>query len=273
MNEKWTAPKLVVRASETQCQAQASVLAQKLGLTLADDTGQSCAPEPCWELQVARESITLMRADGLSTKIDFLQGKAVRRSQEKSFASQPLARAMGLAKLRKRTPEPLIIDATAGYGLDSWMMASLACKVCMLEASAVLCAMLEHALAVARNQQSNSAANRLSIINTDAIHFLNMPSNPSANIVYLDPMYPASRNSALVKKGMQLLHELIGPDTNGAALLNAALNNADYRVIVKRPKGAAMLAGSENWHGQITNVQSAHTRFDVYHIPATQQTD
>jgi len=58
---------------------------------------------------------------------------------------------------------------------------------------------------------------------------------------------------------------LIGPDNNGAELLNAALNKADYRVVVKRPRGAPQLDGTTNFSGQITEVQSSNTRFDIYH--------
>ena len=222
-----------------------------------------------WVLKLGPDSLQLVRPDGLATHIAFLQGKAVQRSRESNFASQPLARALGLQKLRQndktQNTTPKLIDATAGYGTDGWMMASLGCEVRLVEASPILSAMLDHAL---RKARPNDVANRVSLINANAITYLNNKDNAAADIVYLDPMYPQTRSSALVKKGMQLLHDLVGPDNNGEALLTAALSCATYRVIVKRPKGATQLDGSEYWRGQITQVSSAQTRFDVYHIPA-----
>jgi len=271
----WTPPHIVVRAAEPDTLDEAIKLAQMAGLTVLDtaqsQTGANAADNNPWTLLVKPAALSLVRPDGLSVEIDFVRGKGARRASEASFQSQPLARALGLQKLRKRSSQtPTIIDATAGFGTDGWMMASLGCNVRLLEASPVLSTMLTHALTQALSQASNTSTNAkathrqadqvspahsISVINTNSIEYLNQAGNSGADIIYLDPMYPNTRSKALVKKGMQLLHELIGPDNNGSALLDAALNKADYRVVVKRPRGAPSLAG----------VQSSNTRFDVYH--------
>lgn len=263
----WTAPQIVVRAAEPDCMAEANKLAQLAGLVVDEMAVQD---EPAlkfdsgpWTLLVKTSELSLIRPDGLSIEIDFIHGKAIRRAKEANFKSQPLARALGLQKLRKRSNRtPTIIDATAGFGTDAWMMASLDCQVQLLEASPVLATMLTHAL---NNAHQSGPAHNMSVINTNSVQYLNNEDNPGADIIYLDPMYPQARNKALVKKGMQLLHDLIGPDNNGTQLLSAALNKAIYRVVVKRPRGAPPLAGSENFTGQMTDVQSPHTRFDIYH--------
>lgn len=264
----WTPPDIAIRPATASDLAQARKLSDSLGLPLLDaalnDTSSPSTAQ--WMLIVSPETLTLSRADGLSTSIDFLGGKAAKRTHESGFASQPLARALGLKKLQQINQNPTVIDATAGLGTDGWMMASLQCRVHLLEASPVLCAMLKRAIDIAAERTSDGAAHRLTITNTNAVSYLNNEATSSVNVIYLDPMYPQSRNSALVKKGMQLLHDLAGPDTNGDELLLAALAKADYRVIVKRPKGAALLAGSDKWSGQITNIQSAQTRFDIYHL-------
>lgn len=283
--QKYDQVLVCVLAATPSCQQDAEQLAQQLNLPLADEITNNPRATDYWELKVADNGLSLMRPDGLTTQIDFINGKAVRRAQEKNLASQPLARALGLQKLRKVNPTPSIIDATAGYGTDGWMMASLNCDVRLIEASPILSVMLERAIQTAREHdtgvdllpatsqqvsehtaQTSSTAHKLSVVNADAVSYLNDAATQPSDIVYLDPMYPASRNSALVKKGMQLLHELVGEDKNGSSLLDAALHKAEYRVIVKRPKGAKQLAGTQNWSGQITQVQSAQTRFDVYHM-------
>ncbi len=248
-------PEVFISADDPSCAAQAQRIAAEFGLPLL-----ATPSEPgVWRLQVSSEGLLLLRPDGLSTQINFVSGKARQRSQEANFKSQPLARALGLQKLRKKiNTQPDIIDATAGFGTDGWMMACLDTHVRLLEASPVLCAMLSHAVNVANAD--------IKVINTDSVAYLRDKNHAPADIVYLDPMYPATRSKALVKKGMQLLHELIGPDHNSETLLHAALDKANYRVVVKRPKGAEQFAGSESFTGQITSVQSAHTRFDIYHL-------
>jgi len=263
----WTEPQIVVRAAQPQCMPEANKLAQLAGLAVgetnvSDKPAAKCDSTP-WTLLVKPSELSLIRPDGLAIEIDFIRGKAIRRAQEANVKSQPLARALGLHKLRKRTNrQPSIIDATAGFGTDGWMMASLGCHVQLLEASPVLATMLSHALNKARDTRH---AHNISVTNTNSVQYLNNEDNPRTDIIYLDPMYPQTRSKALVKKGMQLLHDLIGPDNNGTQLLSAALSKANYRVVVKRPRGAPQLAGSEHFTGQITDVRSPNTRFDIYH--------
>lgn len=300
----WTAPQIVVCAAEPGCITEAKRLAQLAGLTFvettrAQKTTTSSNSIP-WTLLVKPAEISLVRPDELSIEIDFIHGKGIRRAREPDFNSQPLARALGLQKHRKRTGRtPTIIDATAGLGTDGWMMASLGCQVRLLEASPVLATMLMHALYSARNDAHNdarndahnfandsardnkhavdsncsdsksvntSAAHNLTVINTDSVQYLNNDDNAGADIIYLDPMYPQTRKKALVKKGMQLLHDLIGPDNNGEELLGSALKRAKYRVVVKRPRGAPRLDATLKFAGQTSDVQSTNTRYDVYHI-------
>ena len=280
----WRSPQIVVRAAQPSCIAEANRLAQLTGLAFCELT-ETPAPEPNedsspWTLLVKPTDLSLIRPDGLYIEIDFIHGRGTRRSREANFHSQPLARALNLRKLRQRTDQkPTLIDATAGFGTDGWMMASLGCKVRLLEASPVLAAMLTQALTNARcgapkntsnhardKQYEHSPAHNISVINTNSVQFLHNHENAGADIIYLDPMYPQTRNKALVKKGMQLLHDLIGPDTNGAQLLCAALKRAEYRVVVKRPRGTPPLEGTTNFTGQTSTVKSTNTRYDIYHI-------
>lgn len=244
--------------------AKAQQLATETGLPLAK------GPHLGWQLLLSDNALRLARPDELSVNIDFVNGKATRRASESTFKKQPLARALSLPKLagssNSNNARPTIIDATAGFGTDAWMMASLGSSVTLLEQSKVLFLMLREAIDAAKaNPTTKAVARELSLINTDSLAYLLDTKSKPANIVYLDPMYPSARKQALVKKGMQLLHELIGPDDNGPALLQAALKKATHRVVVKRPKGAPLLAGSEDWTGQTTSIESPNTRYDIYH--------
>lgn len=56
----------------------------------------------------------------------------------------------------------------------------------------------------------------------------------SAQVIYLDPMFPHRDKSALVKKEMRLFRPLAGDDDDTPDLLEAALALATHRVVVKR---------------------------------------
>jgi 16S rRNA (guanine1516-N2)-methyltransferase len=73
-------------------------------------------------------------------------------------------------------------------------------------------------------------------------------------------MYPHRSKSALVKKEMRALRALVGDDEDASQLLAAALGCARKRVVVKRPKGAAPLAGPRPG----SCVASKNTRYDLY---------
>ena len=120
------------------------------------------------------------------------------------------------------------------------------------------------------------------------------PSYPP-DVCYLDPMFPPrKKKSSAVKKDMAMLHSLLGTavavneggeddDTHGRiyeeqALLLAAYNSAQRRVVVKRPISALPLglvadSDSDNSTDDDSNipkpsydVRGTVNRFDVYII-------
>jgi len=250
----------VVPASESDT-TTAHELSVQTGLPLQKKKSNA------WHLLVDRNELKLQRPDGVSVTADFAKGAAARRTTEPRLAQQPLPRALGLVNFkRKHNQLPEIIDGTAGFGTDAWMLANLGCSVLMLEQSTVMSALLSNAVALAQqNPRHEKAAQRMQVLCTEATTYLQNRGDASTDIVYLDPMYPDTDRHALVKKGMQVLHELVGPDNNDESLLTAALAAARYRVVVKRPAGAQHLAGSSQWCGQLTEIKSPNTRFDVYH--------
>ena len=191
--------------------------------------------------------------------VDFIAGKMGHRRQFGGGRGQPLARAMGL----KGGANPHIVDATAGLGRDGFVLASLGARVTLLERSPVMAALLADGLERARQHPETRTIvdNHLQLVNTDAIAWLRQcPAQERPEVVYLDPMYPHRSKSALVKKEMRALRAMVGDDTDAPALLAAALGCAKKRVVVKRPKGAAPLAGPKPG-GEIA---SKNTRYDLY---------
>ncbi len=184
----------------------------------------------------------------------------------------------------KLTADSQVLDATAGFGHDSLILASTGAQVTMLEQQPLMALLL-----LSEQQRMSGQPNwqklmsRLHIVNTDALSYfgtLQQDATTSAkvvNVVYLDPMFPEDSyqdsktgKGAKVGKQMQALHYLACPPTldQEIALLNSAqevvANNqqSHARVIVKRPQQAPVLAQQrpdESWH-------NAAVRFDGYFV-------
>ncbi|MDH5357909.1 MAG: class I SAM-dependent methyltransferase [Gammaproteobacteria bacterium] len=192
--------------------------------------------------------------------IDFEQGKNAHRRQFGGGRGQPLAKAIGL----KKGATPTVIDATAGFGRDAFVLANLGCHITLIERNPLIATLLKDALHRATdNPDIRDAINRMSLFNCDAVEYLKtLDEQRRPIVIYMDPMYPSREKSALVKKDMRLLHQLAGPDTDSEQLLTTARTTALKRVVVKRPKSAPFVGDQKS----DTSIESKNTRYDIYLI-------
>lgn len=192
--------------------------------------------------------------------VDFVKGAMGYRRRRGEGRKQPLARAVGL----KGRDRPGVLDATAGLGRDAFVLASLGCQVRLVEQSPIVGALLEDGLERARQTlETAPVAARMSLIQANAIEWMaKLDPQDLPEVIYLDPMYPERTKSALVKKEMRLLRALVGKDENAPLLLEAALQYARRRVVVKRPRLASPVTGPK----PDFTIASKNTRFDVYLI-------
>lgn len=166
-----------------------------------------------------------------------------------------IARACGLHVIHS----PTIIDACGGFGTDALVLASLGAKVILIERHPLIFqALLSAYTDSASHPVLEPILARITLIHGDAT--LHIPAHP-ADIIYLDPMFPASNKTALHQKNLQILHETVGHDEDAALLLPVALHHAKYRVVVKRPRLAPALAEKPVPHFSLTGKAN---RFDIY---------
>lgn len=195
-----------------------------------------------------------------SLQIDFLSGKNRYRFERDRTINQPLAKAMGIVSGKR----PDIADVTAGLGQDGFVLASLGCKVTLIERSSVLAALLEDGLARAQQHRSTQdiVTNNIKLLHGNSITLIK--SLPKLfHTIYMDPMYPHSKKSALNRIEMRIIRSLVGDDSDAPNLLKAAVKKASNRVVVKRPKGAPELESELKVHHAI---KMKNSRFDVYMI-------
>ena len=191
--------------------------------------------------------------------VDFLSGKALHRLQFGGGKGQAIAKAVGC----KGGELPRVLDATAGLGGDAFVLASLGCKLTLLEQSPAAAALLENGLArAAGNSMTSNIVDRMTLHHVNAIHYLQKMNTDFPDVIYLDPMFPERKKSAAVKKGMRFFHDVIGvaSSEDESALLAIAKKKASKRVVVKRPKHAGYLAGKK----PSAQIIGKTTRYDLY---------
>lgn len=200
------------------------------------------------------------RRYGKPLQVDFVAGRAAHRRRFGGGRGQLIARACGLGKVAT----PSVIDATAGLGRDAFVLASLGARVLLIERVAAIAALLDDGLRRARQDVDTAEiAAAMTLMQGDAcrdLEALIQASGAEPDVIHLDPMFPHRDKSALVKKEMRVFRELAGDDDDAAQLLEAALDMATYRVVVKRPRKAPPLAGPAPRHV----LEGKTSRYDLY---------
>ena len=190
-----------------------------------------------------------------------------------------------LLQAAKLTADSQVIDATAGFGHDSLILASTGAQVTMLEQQPLMALLLlVEQLRMSTLPNWQKLMSRLQIINTDALtyfarfnNYLGADNEQAIDVIYLDPMFPEDSyqdsktgKGAKVGKHMQALHQLAHPPTldeeqqllQSAQAVVSQNGQKQGRVIVKRPQFAPLLADqqpSESWNNEAV-------RFDGYFV-------
>lgn len=228
-----------------------------------------CRPESCqsrYVLTLTESRLELgvnpvMAADTAFSPlfVDFLGGGVAYRHLHNCTTRQPLARAVGI----KPGFRPDVFDATAGLGGDGFVLACLGCQVILNERSGIVAALLADGMerAAMEPRTAETINSRMRLLVGDARDNLRLLAPPPYTI-YLDPMYPHSPKSALNKKEMRMIRDIVGDDPDSGELLQVSLSHAVNRVVVKRPKGAEHLGDRAPSH----EILMKNSRFDVYLI-------
>ena len=137
----------------------------------------------------------------------------------------------------KGIESPWAIDATAGFGEDSLLLAAAGFTVDLYEQDCVIAALLKDALDRAADDQVLAAGLR------HTAELIGQGELAAPDAVYLDPMFPERTKSAAVKKKFQLLHHLEQPCADEESLVEAALAVHPRKVVIKRPVKGPLLAG------------------------------
>ncbi len=189
--------------------------------------------------------------------VDFSAGRLDYRRQK--GGGEQIAKAVNYKENK------CLIDATAGLGRDSFILASHGLDVHLFERHPIVAALLQDGINRASAVDELAGIVQNMHLYNQAFSFEAAQNIAKPDVVYLDPMYPVRQKSAAIKKEMAYFHDLVGvANSDEAAMLQDACVLAKKRVVVKRPRLGDFL----NQQKPAYQYEGKSTRFDVY-LPDT----
>ncbi|MET0357610.1 MAG: class I SAM-dependent methyltransferase [Cellvibrio sp.] len=247
---------------------EAQALAKSLQQPLKFDVDTTNLQEPEFVVVFDTEGVSLQhtgrKAPG-PIRAEFVEGAVDHRRKFGGGKGQMIAKAVGV----KAGVYPNVLDATAGLGKDAFVLATLGCKLQMLERSPLVHALLSDGLkraqdaAIFHDPELAQILARMELLamNMDSQDYLSQILDDNRpDVIYLDPMFPDRQKAADVKKEMAAFHQIVGKDEDADLLLDKALAKAIYRVVVKRPRKAPFIAN----HPPSYQLEGKSSRYDIY---------
>jgi len=186
-----------------------------------------------------------LEEDGLSlcSGEQVLKGDFTRmlpRLKQGSLSGELLVRT---AKIKDASAPLTAVDATAGLGEDSLLLAAAGFRVQLYERNPVIYELLYDAWRrAAEHPDLAEITARMQIFHGDSMEAMeNLDFAP--DVILLDPMFPERQKSALVKKKLQVIQKLEIPCADEVELFLSAVSAKPRKLIVKRPPKGPYLAG------------------------------
>lgn len=222
---------LVIYMGQGADEEAAKLLSQKVNAPISAEPGEHLT------LVLDEDGLTLT-GYGLSFRGDF--EKMLSRITKGRLPHEMLVH---IAKTKEE--HPTAIDATAGMGEDSILLAAYGYRVTMYEQNPVVAALLRDAMRRASSHpELAEIISRMNLVEGNSIeHMKELEISP--DLIYLDPMFPARKKSGLINKKLQLIQKLEQPCFEEEALLEAALALHPKKIVIKRPLKGTNLANKK----------------------------
>lgn len=226
------------------------VLAKELVLAL-----KSIDIEQTMDLTIEDDSISLcseLHGQRSCYKHCFDDPQLTKRAAQKN---QGLVRAI----THRGKPLATVLDVTAGWGRDSFILASRGCLVTMIEQNPLLYHGLNFLLRLNYDDSTRQIIERMQLLWDNSADYLENSEDNRYEGIYIDPMFPAHKSTARPGKELQLL-QLLTENNQIQKLFELARQRASRRVIVKRPLHAPGLIEAK----PDIVYREKTIRFDVY---------
>ena len=240
----------------------------KIKLSIEDGADPGTAAQITERFRHDETAGLTLRLDGSGLALladdQVLQGDFTRmlpRLKQHNLTGELLVRA---AKIKDADHPLTAVDATAGLGEDSLLLAAAGFHVKLFEKNPVIYALLQDALRrAAALPELAEIVSRMEVQNADSIEAMaDLGFTP--DVILLDPMFPERKKSALVKNKLQMIQKLEFPCVDETEMLRTAMCAAPHKLIVKRPPKGPFLAGLRPDH----SLTGKAVRFDCFVSPA-----
>lgn len=217
-----------------------------MGLNQADLNPILCK-NPDYQLEIFANKLSLLQIiDQHHVFVDF-QSRALQFRSTAHLNAELLIKAV----LGKKKQALKIIDVTAGFGKDSYLLALTGSEITAYESNPLMFALLKDGL------------HRTEVTNISLHQKNSLAAMPSANcdVIYLDPMYPATKKSAKHNKHMMFLQTCVGQQkAMDEDLFNQALQSNTKKIVIKRPIKAKFVLNKQ----PTSQITGKTIRFDIY---------
>jgi 16S rRNA (guanine1516-N2)-methyltransferase len=190
-------------------------------------------------------TLTPGSAQGQPLVLDY-QDKYSTFRQRASKDKGPLAKAIGLDK----KSDLMVVDGMLGTASDSLLMLSWGVHIQAFERVTEIYLLNWYSF---QNFKKYNTSLDFTIHHSDI-----RDSNVTGDVLYLDPMYPQTRNKRLSKKEMQFFNQLAGKDQDEKEVFDWAFSQEFKRVVIKRPPKAEIYLKPTH------SFESKSVRYDMY---------
>lgn len=195
-------------------------------------------------------------AETAPLEIDFARNKLHFRISRLQGSNELIAKAIGFKPGKALS----VLDATAGLGVEAFLLAALGCKVTLCERHPIVANALQDALSRGlKNESISPIISNMALYPMCAMDYLEQNPDCLPEVIYCDPMFAPRKKHAAVKKSMQILQSLVGQDDDATRLIDLALQRAQKRVVVKRAKADPPLRNNPTF-----SIHGRSHRFDIY---------
>lgn len=221
---------LLVYYIENDFRARAEALATHLGVEVTKD--ENYAQKAKFLLSFEENGLHLI-GDQLSMRGDFTH--MLPRLRYDNLTHEILVKA---GKLKNGNEHPVALDATAGMGEDSLLLAAAGFQVELYEYDPIIAALLCDTIERSRQEERLSdIMERMHFHEGNSVEAMRRMSQEGriVDLILLDPMFPGKKKNSLTNKKLQMIQQFERPCEDETALLDAARSLHPQKIVIKRP--------------------------------------
>lgn len=202
---------------------------------------------PAYQIELYENKLSLLhRTDKHHVFVDF-------NSKQLKFRSQAHLNAELVIKaiLGKKKQATSVMDCTAGFGKDSYLLSLTGCQITAYESNPLMIALLKDGL-------NRADIDNISLREKDALREI---KTTLCQVIYIDPMYPGTKKTAKNNKHMMFLQTFVGHQTEMAEeLFTQALLSKAKKIVIKRPVKTGFVLDRK----PTSQIIGKAARFDIY---------